>query len=275
MPRSASRAINASTCAADSITPSLSARSPPASSSALKLRMSYQARMRMPLLMVTARIGACGNTKRKAGHPNLTSSGTIGSKSWPSAPRPCSHSTVHSGAGPVSCSTASSKAIDSIGPLYGQGHCCRNGSLRPSPGGPSPQVPVNTYMFDGPMAYQHSGAAPVHATNSGGRPWSDDTGPMEDGWEADGAMVRAAYTLRRDDDDFSQPGTLVREVFGDAERDALVEQVAGSLLGGVRSPVLERAFEYWKSIDPGVGQRIEDKVRKGSAQEPAAGMGEA
>jgi catalase len=67
---------------------------------------------------------------------------------------------------------------------------------------------------------------------------------------------------------------MVREVFDDAQRAALVDQVAGSLLGGVRSPVLERAFEYWKSIDPGVGQRIEDKVRRGSAPEPAAGMGE-
>src|SRR5690606_33889026 len=95
-----------------------------------------------------------------------------------------------------------------------------------------PKVPVNTYMFDGPMAYHHSGAAPVHATNSGGRPWADNTGPMDDGWEADGEMVRSAYTLRAADDDFGQPGTLVREVFGDAERDALVEQVAGSLLGG-------------------------------------------
>ena len=66
----------------------------------------------------------------------------------------------------------------------------------------------------------------------------------------------------------------MREVFGDADRDALVDQVSGSLLGGVRSPVLERAFEYWKNIDPGVGQRIEDKVRKGSAPMPAEGMGE-
>jgi catalase len=138
-----------------------------------------------------------------------------------------------------------------------------------------PKVPVNSYMFDGPMAYQHSGDAPAHATNSGGRPWADDTGLMEDGWETDGAMVRAAYTLHAEDDDFGQPGTLVREVFGDAERDALVEQVAGSLLGGVRSPVLERAFDYWKRIDPGVGKRIEGKVRQGSAGEPAAGMGEA
>ncbi|MBL0163062.1 MAG: hypothetical protein IPP82_05300 [Xanthomonadales bacterium] len=60
-----------------------------------------------------------------------------------------------------------------------------------------------------------------------------------------------------------------------AQRDALVETVAGALLGGVRSPVLARAFEYWKSIDPAVGQRIEDKVRSGSAPKPAEGMGEA
>ncbi len=124
-----------------------------------------------------------------------------------------------------------------------------------------PRVPVNTYMFDGAMAYHHSGNAPVYVPNSGGRPWADETGPVAEGWEADGEMVRAAYTLRAEDDDFTQPGILVREVFSDAERDALVEQVAGSLLGGVRSPVLERAFEYWKKIDAAVGQRIEDAVR--------------
>jgi catalase len=124
------------------------------------------------------------------------------------------------------------------------------------------------------MAYHHSGAAPVYAPNSGGRPWAESEGTVADGWEADGAMVRSAYTLRRDDDDFSQPGTLVREVFSDAERDGLVETVAGALLGGVRSPVLERAFAYWKSVDPDVGRRIEEKVRSGSAPEPAAGMSE-
>ena len=137
-----------------------------------------------------------------------------------------------------------------------------------------PQVPVNTYMFDGPMAYQNSGDAPVYAANSGGRPWSDKTGVMDESWESDGEMVRCAYTLRAEDDDFTQPGIMVREVFNDAERDALVEQVSGSLLGGVRSPVLERAFEYWKNIDPDVGRRIEEKVRAGAAPEPAAGMGE-
>ncbi len=138
-----------------------------------------------------------------------------------------------------------------------------------------PKVPVNSYMFDGQMAYHHSGAAPVYAPNSGGRAWADATGPMPEGWEADGAMVRSAYTLRPDDDDFSQPGTLVREIFDDAQRARLVDQVAGSLLGGVREPVLSRAIDYWKSIDPGVGGRIEARVRAGAAGKPAEGMGEA
>ncbi|MCL4790439.1 MAG: catalase, partial [Gammaproteobacteria bacterium] len=71
---------------------------------------------------------------------------------------------------------------------------------------------------------------------------------------------------------FGQAGALVREVFNDAQRTALVEQVAGSLLGGVRSPVLERAFDYWKRIDADVGQRIEKKVRTGAAAKPAQAM---
>jgi len=136
-----------------------------------------------------------------------------------------------------------------------------------------PKVPVNTYMIDGQMAYHHSGNAPVYAPNSGGRGWADATGAMEDGWEADGAMVRSAYALRADDDDFTQPGILVREVFDDAGRAALVETVAGSLLSGVREPVLGRALAYWKSIDPGVGARIEEKVRTAAAPPPAEGMG--
>jgi catalase len=87
-------------------------------------------------------------------------------------------------------------------------------------------------------------------------------------------MVRSAYTLRSNDDDFGQPGILVREVFNDDQRAKLVNQVAGSLQGGVREPVLSRAFQYWKNIDAEVGQRIEQKVRQGVAGKPAEGMGE-
>ncbi len=133
---------------------------------------------------------------------------------------------------------------------------------------------VDTYMFDGQMAYEHSGNRPTYAPNSQGRTWADGDARIEESWAADGEMVRRAYELRSDDDDFSQPGTLVREVFDDAQRDRLVDQVSGSLLGGVRSPVLERAFDYWKSIDPDIGDRIEKKVRDGAAPQPAEGMGE-
>lgn len=46
-------------------------------------------------------------------------------------------------------------------------------------------------------------------------------------WYADGDMVRQAYTLRADDDDFSQPRALIREVMDNAQRDRLVENIAG------------------------------------------------
>ena len=137
-----------------------------------------------------------------------------------------------------------------------------------------PKVPVNTFMIDGPMAYHHTGAAPVYAPNSGDRPWADEEGKVDNGWESDGEMVRNAYTLHVDDDDFGQPGILVHEVFTEADRQALVETVAGSLLGGVREPVLSRAFEYWRNVDPDVGARIEKKVREGSAPKPAEGEGQ-
>jgi catalase len=137
-----------------------------------------------------------------------------------------------------------------------------------------PKVPVNTYMFDGQMAYEHSGNAPVYAPNSGGRPWADETGSAQDGWESDGEMVRGAYTLRADDDDFGQAGTLVRKVWNDTQRDRFVDQVSGSLLGGVLSPVLERAFQYWKNVDGATGERIEERVRAGNAPRPAEGMSE-
>jgi catalase len=121
----------------------------------------------------------------------------------------------------------------------------------------------NTYTFDGPMAYRHSGDQPTYAPNSQGRGYADLVGEVDESWEADGAMVRQAYTLRPEDDDFGQAGTLVREVWNDEQREIFVRTVAGHLLGGVNSPVLERAFEYWKNVDADTGKQIEEMVRAG------------
>src|SRR5215467_5559141 len=67
--------------------------------------------MTAPPLIVTACIGACGKTNRMAKASGRSSSGTIGSKSCPSAPRPCSQITAAVGDRPVSssrvCSTGS------------------------------------------------------------------------------------------------------------------------------------------------------------------------
>ena len=123
----------------------------------------------------------------------------------------------------------------------------------------------NTYTFDGPMAFEHSGDDAMFAPNTEGRPFSDLTGPVEDRWDADGEMMRAAYTLRSDDDDFSQAGRLVREVWDDAERGRFVDTVVGHLLGGVRGEVLEQAFAYWKSVDADTGARIEAGLRAAGA----------
>jgi catalase len=38
--------------------------------------------------------------------------------------------------------------------------------------------------------------------------------------------------------------------------------------------VLSRALRYWKNIDAPGGRRLEQKVRSGSAPQPAEGMGE-
>ena len=64
--------------------------------------------MAMPPLMVTGRTGACGNTKRMPGQPSRTSSGTIGAKSLPSAPKPCSQMMLQAGYFEVTCSTVCS-----------------------------------------------------------------------------------------------------------------------------------------------------------------------
>ena len=77
-------------------------------------------------------------------------------------------------------------------------------------------------------------------------------------------MVRAAYTQRPDDDDWSQAGTLVREVLDDAARERLVGNIAGHLSDGVSEAVLARAFEYWRNIDKDLGDRVEAAVRSGA-----------
>ncbi|WP_017430935.1 catalase [Vreelandella jeotgali] len=125
----------------------------------------------------------------------------------------------------------------------------------------APKSPVNSYTKDGAMQ-MHTVSDPVYAPNSKGGPQADgERYPTDSSWEADGDMVRAAYTLRRDDDDFGQANALVNQVMDEPARERLVNNVVGHLLGGVTEPVLERALDYWRNIDADIGERIARGVR--------------
>jgi catalase len=126
-----------------------------------------------------------------------------------------------------------------------------------------PQCPVHSYSKDGAMRIDPV-SDPVYAPNSYGGPAADPNRyPEAAVWAADGDMVRTAYTLRDDDDDFGQAGTLVRDVFDDAARDRLVSNIVGHLLDGVSEPILVRAFEYWRNVDKPLGEAVEQGVRAG------------
>ena len=74
-------------------------------------------------------------------------------------------------------------------------------------------------------------------------------------------MIRAAYTLRAEDDDWGQAGTMVREVLDDDARERLAHNIIGHVRKGVKEPVLSRVFEYWRNVDPDLGKQVEEGVR--------------
>ena len=124
----------------------------------------------------------------------------------------------------------------------------------------TPHVPVHSYSKDG-VGRTVNVSDPVYAPNSYGGPKADPSATDHAGlWASDGDMVRSAYTLRADDDDFGQARTQVRDVLDDEERDRLVSNIAGHLADGVSDKVLARAIEYWKNVDEQFGERIEQAV---------------
>ncbi len=141
------------------------------------------------------------------------------------------------------------------------------------------ELPVNSphasqrrsYTKDGRMRH-HNPGDPVYVPNSKGGPHADvDVSGESPGWFTDGEMVRQAYTLRKDDDDWGQAGTLVRDVLDDAARERLVSNIVGHLLNGVTEPVLVRAFDYWRNVDANLGERVEKGVRaKKDEKDPKA-----
>jgi catalase len=125
----------------------------------------------------------------------------------------------------------------------------------------APKAPVHSYSKDGVMRI-HPVTDPVYFPNSKGGPQADIARYGEPaGWHTDGDMVHAAQTLHAEDDDWSQAGTLVRDVLDDAARTRLVNNIVYQLLNGVTEPVLLRSFEYLRNVDKDLGDRVEQGVR--------------
>ncbi len=137
-----------------------------------------------------------------------------------------------------------------------------------------PRSPVRSYAKDGVMRIDPI-TDPVYYPNSiPGTPAADATTYAEQAvWAADGEMVRSAYTLHSEDDDYGQANTLINQVMDDGQRERLVSNVAGALSSVKRPEVLDRAFEYWRNIDKTIGDRIEAATTASNPTVQAGGSG--
>ncbi|WP_278237177.1 catalase [Isoptericola sp. AK164] len=120
---------------------------------------------------------------------------------------------------------------------------------------------VHTYMHQGPMQYHFNGPEhPVYTPNSFGGPAADPARASEGSWETDGELMRSAYTLHAEDDDFGQAGTLYREVFDDAAKARFLETLTGQGKAITIDEIRERFFQYWTNVDAELGAKLRSEV---------------
>lgn len=118
---------------------------------------------------------------------------------------------------------------------------------------------AHSYSKDGSLRHAFNPpSVPVYAPNSFGGPHADPAQAAESvGWHNDGELQRSAALLHADDDDFSQAGTLVRDVLDDDARDRLVKNIAGHVGQVKNAEIKARAIQYWKNVDHALGERVE------------------
>ncbi|MGH9094822.1 MAG: catalase, partial [Acidimicrobiales bacterium] len=129
-----------------------------------------------------------------------------------------------------------------------------------------PKVEVHSYNKDAAMTYHHSGAQPVYAPNSHGGPVADPARAGNVTWDVEAAELgRYAYGRHKEDDDFGQAGTLVREIMDDTGREHLVTNIVGHASNEVARETQLRVVAYWSSVDKGIGRGVAEGLGLGGA----------
>jgi catalase len=133
----------------------------------------------------------------------------------------------------------------------------------------APKSHVHSYNKDGAMTYRNPGAQPVYAPNSYGGPQADPAKELPSWWVEAAEIGRYAYEKHRDDDDFIQPGTLVRDVMSATDREHLVTNIVAHASAGVTPEVQARVIEYWTKVDADLGARVATGLGYGQAIQAA------
>jgi catalase len=120
----------------------------------------------------------------------------------------------------------------------------------------APKVPVTSYNFDGPMTYRNM-RDPVYAPNSAGGPVADPELFEGADYKVAGEIIRSAYTLHADDDDYVQPRALWENVLSDTDREHLVGNIVGHASAPeVTAETKKRVVEYWRNVHKDLGQGV-------------------
>ena len=105
------------------------------------------------------------------------------------------------------------------------------------------------------MRFENPGD-PVYAPNTAGGPVADASRYEGDGTPS-GEIIRSAYTLHREDDDYGQPRALWENVLSDTDRSHLVGNVVGHASAPeVTDEMKKRVVEYWTNIHKDLGQGV-------------------
>ncbi|MGI5165971.1 catalase [Spirillospora sp. CA-253888] len=119
-----------------------------------------------------------------------------------------------------------------------------------------PKNEVHSYNFDGPMTFRNP-ADPVYAPNTVGGPAADPSLWTGEHYGVAGEIVRSAYQLHREDDDFTQPRALWEKVLSDTDRDHMVANITGHASAPeVTGDMKKRVVEYWRNVHKDLGDRV-------------------